>query len=70
MVLKEKKRKENILYILFGWREIERMIAEELNRPLEIEHFHNPYIYPIGNPTKVAPIIQPPSENPKKKNEK
>jgi len=47
---------------------MKNLIAEELNRPLEIEHFQNPYIYPIGNPAKVAPIIQPPSStNPKKK---
>ena len=44
-----------------------KLIAEELNRPLEIEHFQNPYIYPIGNPAKVAPIIQPPSVNHQKK---
>jgi len=37
------------------------LIAEELNRPLEIEHFQNPYIYPIGNPAKVASIIHPPT---------
>ena len=37
-------------------------IAEVLNRPLEIQHFQNPYIYPIGNPTKVAPTILTPSE--------
>ena len=40
---------------------MKKLIAEELNRPLEIEHFQNPYIYPIGNPAKVAPIIQPPT---------
>jgi hypothetical protein len=39
-----------------------KMIAEALNRPLEIQHFQNPYIYPIGNPKKVAPIILTPSE--------
>jgi len=47
---------------------MKKLIAEELNRPLEIEHFKNPYMYPIGNPAKVAPIIQPPSSaNLKKK---
>ena len=45
-----------------------KLIAEELNRPLEIEHFQNPYIYPIGNPAKVAPIIQPPAQKKKPKN--
>jgi len=45
-----------------------KLIAEELNRPLEIEHFQNPYIYPIGNPAKVAPIIQPPTQKKKPKN--
>lgn len=61
---------------------MKKLIAEELNRPLEIEHFtpfriedsqlneqtcKNPYMYPIGNPAKVAPIIQPPSDNHKKR---
>ena len=40
---------------------MKKLIAEELNRPLEIEHFQNPYIYPIGNPAKVASIIHPPT---------
>ena len=39
-----------------------KIIAEVLNRPLEIQHFQNPYIYPIGNPAKVAPTILTPSE--------
>ena len=42
--------------------EVKKIISEALNAPLEIEHFQNPYIYPIGNPKKVAPIILPPSE--------
>jgi hypothetical protein len=44
-----------------------KLIAEELNRPLEIEYIQNPYIYPIGNPAKVAPIIEPPSSSAAKK---
>lgn len=44
-----------------------KIIADALNQPLEIEYVQNPYIYPIGNPAKVAPIIQPPTGNPKKK---
>jgi hypothetical protein len=47
--------------------EVKKIISEALNAPLEIEHFQNPYIYPIGNPKKVAPIILPPSERTDKK---
>ena len=47
---------------------MKKLIAEELNRPVEIEHFQNPYIYPIGNPAKVAPIIQPPNHKKTPKN--
>ena len=47
---------------------MKKLIAEELNRPLEIEHFKNPYIYPIGNPAKVAPIIHPPNHKKQPKN--
>ena len=42
--------------------EVKQIISDALNRPLEIEHFRNPYIYPIGNPKKIAPIILPPLE--------
>jgi tRNA A-37 threonylcarbamoyl transferase component Bud32 len=42
--------------------EAKKIISDALNAPLEIEHFQNPYRYPIGNPKKVAPIILPPSE--------
>jgi hypothetical protein len=49
---------------------MKKLIAEELNRPLEIEHFQNPYIYPIGNPAKVAPNVQPPSSTNHKKKPK
>jgi hypothetical protein len=42
--------------------EAKKIIAYTINAPLEIEHFQNPYRYPIGNPKKVATIIVPPSE--------
>jgi len=38
-----------------------KFIADALNAPLDIEDYKNPYIYPIGNPKKVAPNLFIPS---------
>jgi len=43
--------------------EAKRIISDALNAPLEIDHFQNPYMYPIGNPKKVAPIISLPLDS-------